>query len=128
MCATLNVRWLDPGISKAAVQEAFEGFGAIKHVQICCGDGWAGVPKTAGRFPLTYNFALVTCRDKSVAVAARHALNGAPLLRSSALSVSFASGRADPMGDESENEFDESDLAPPDDPESDGMDDDFDDF
>ena len=42
-------------------------------------------------------------------------------------SLYFASGQAAAADDESENEFDESDLAPPDD--SDGMDfDDFDDY
>ena len=52
-------------------------------------------------------------------------------VRAEALTVSFASGKADLTGDESEDEFDETVyLAGPDDPESDGLEsgDDLDDF
>ena len=102
-------------------------YGAVKYVQMCLGDGWAGVPKTTGRLVHTYNYAIVTYRNKSDAAVAQRALDGAQLLRSEALTIRFASGQAAAADDESENEFDESDLAPPDD--SDGMDfDDFDDY
>ena len=72
---------------------------------------------------------IVTFRDKSSAAAARAALNGASILRSDALKVRFATSLADGDDGGDENDLDESDLALPDDPESDGMDyDDFDDF
>ena len=84
---------------------------------------------TTGRSPLAYNYATVTFHDKSDAAAARRALNGASLLRATALAVRFASGRAAVDNGEFEPEFDETDLDPPDDPESDEADsDDFDDF
>jgi len=128
-CAALDVTWLDPGISKAAVQETFESFGAVKFVQLHDGHGRRGVPMTTGRSPLAYNYATVTFHDKSDAAAARRALNGASLLRSAALAVCFASGRAAVDNGEFEPEFDETDLDPPDDPESDEMDhEDFDDM
>ena len=57
VCAALDVKWLHPVISKAAVQEAFEVYGAVKYVQMCLGNGWAGVPKTTGRLVHTYNYA-----------------------------------------------------------------------
>ena len=128
-CAALDVTWLDPGVSKTAVQEAFESFGALKLVQLHDGHGRCGVPMTTGRWALAYNYATVTFHDKSDAAAARQALNGASLLRSTALAVRFASGRAAVDNGEFEPEFDETDLDPPDDPESDEADsDDFDDF
>ena len=127
VCAALHVRWLNPIFRKEAVQAAFELFGSIKHVQLH--DGPAHAPKTTGRLILNYNYAIVIYRDKSSAVAARGAMNGALVtldkrVRAETLEVSFASGQASPESDDSDEELDETDksLAQPDGPESDNMD------
>ena len=136
VCAALRVCWLHPISRKEAVQAAFEPFGVIKHVQMCPGEKWMHPPEITVPFVDYYNYAIVTYRDKSSAVAARDAMNCASVtfdkrVRAEALTVSFASGKTDHTGDESDDEFDDA-LGPtcPDDPESDGLEsgDDLDDF
>ena len=34
----LDVRWLDPGVTKAQVHSAFAVFGTLMHIQMCNGD------------------------------------------------------------------------------------------
>ena len=136
VCAALRVCWLHPISRKEAVQAAFEPFGAIKHVQICLGEKWMHPPEITVPFVDYYNYAIVTYRDKSSAVAARDAMNCASVtfdkrVRAEALTVSFASGKTDHTGDESDDEFDDAlGLTCPNDPESDGLEsgDDLDDF
>ena len=129
VCAALHVRWLHPVLRKEAVQAAFEPLGSIKHVQMCIGPAHA--PKTAGPLVDYYNYAIVTYRDQSSAVAARGAMDDALVtfdtrVRAETLTVSFAAGEGDDESDDDEPVF----PAGPDDPESDGLDDDsdFDDF
>ena len=129
VCAALRVCWLHPAFRAEAVQAAFEAFGPIKSVRLC--DGPAHAPKTTGRLVLNFNYAIIVYRDKSSAAAARDAMNGATAtfdvrVRAEALMVGFASGEAGLAGDRSDDEFcacHGSGPVRPDDPESDGTDD-----
>jgi len=71
--------------------------------------GPAHAPKTTGRLVTEYNYATVTFCDKSDAMAARDAMDGAVVtldkrVRAEALSVTFASGTAT---DQSDDDFDD---------------------
>ena len=72
---------MHPIFRKEAVQAAFEPFGVIKHVQMCPGEKWMHPPEVTTPFVDYYNYAIVTYRDKSSAVAARDAMNGASVCR-----------------------------------------------
>ena len=127
----LDVRWLDPSITKAQVQEAFEAFGTIKHVQVCNGDDRAPTVtiEVKGRaFQLECNSAIITFSHASAAMAAQKSLNGKPLLRAGALEVTLAFGGACREDDDPEPDFDNVDDDYADTYEADAYDDMEDDY
>ena len=91
----LDVRWLDPGVTKAQVHSAFAVFGTLMHIQMCNGDDRAPtvtVKAKARAFELACNSANVTFSRASDAAVAQQALNGKSLLRADALKVTLISG------------------------------------